>query len=54
MAKQVGNTYREKKQKKSSQGMGKRTKYGNKGGGPNGSTKSKNYKKKSRGQGKRR
>ena len=54
MAKQVGSTYREMKQKKSSQGMGKRTKYGNKGGGPNGSTKSKNYKKKSRGQGKKR
>jgi len=53
MAKKVTSTYREKKQKKSSQGMGKRTKYGNKGGGPNGSTKSKNYKKKSRGQGKR-
>ena len=51
MAKQVGNTYREKKQKKSSQRMGKRTIYGNKGGGPNGSTKSKTYKKKSRGQG---
>ena len=29
MAKQVGNTYREKKQKKTSQGMGNRTKYGN-------------------------
>ena len=54
MAKQVGNTYKEKTQKKTSQGMGKRTKYGNKGGGPNGSTKSKNYKKKSKGQGKRR
>ena len=54
MAKQVGNTYREKKQKKTSQGMGNRTKYGNKGGGPNGSTKSKNYKKKSRGQGSKR
>ena len=39
MAKQVGNTYRERKQKKSSQGMGKSTKYGNKGGGPNGSRK---------------
>ena len=51
MAKQLQNTYKEKKQKKTSQGMGKRTKYGNKGGGPNGSTKSKNYKKKTRGQG---
>ena len=54
MAKKVINTYKEKKQKKTSQGMGKRTKYGNKGGGPNGSTKSKNYKKKSRGQGSKR
>ena len=52
MAKQSGTTYRETKQKKTSQGMGKLTKYGNKGGGPNGSTKSKNYKKKYRGQGK--
>ena len=51
MAKQVGTKYKENKQKKTSQGMGKRTKYGNKGGGPNGSTKSKKYKKKSRGQG---
>ena len=48
MAKQVGNTYRETKQKKSSQGMGKTTKYGKKWGGPNGSTKSKNYKKKTK------
>ena len=54
MAKQVGNTYKEKKQKKTTQGMGKRTKYGNKGGGPNGSTPSKHYKKKSRGQGSKR
>ena len=52
MAKQLQNTYKENKQKKTSQGMGKRTKYGNKGGGPNGSTKSKKYKKKSKGQGK--
>ena len=51
MAKQVNSTYRETNQKKTSQGMGRRTKYGNKGGGPNGSTKSKNYRKKSRGQG---
>ena len=54
MAIQTGITYREKKQKKTSQGMGGRTKYGNKGGGPNGSTTSKNYKKKSRGQGRKR
>ena len=53
MAIQSGTTYRETKQKKTSQGMGKRTKYGNRGGGPNGSTKSKNYKKRPRGQGKR-
>ena len=54
MAIQKGNNYREKRQKKTSQGMGNRTKYGNKGGGPNGSTQSKHYKKKSRGQGNRR
>ena len=53
MAKQVGNNYRQTKQKKTNQGMGERTKYGHKGGGPNGSTQSKNYKKKSRGQGRR-
>ena len=52
MAIQTGTTYRETKQKKTSQGMGKRTRYGNRGGGPNGSTKSKNYKKRPRGQGK--
>ena len=54
MAIQKGNNYRETRQKKTSQGMGKRTKYGNKGGGPKGSTPSKNYKKKSIGQGKKR
>ena len=54
MAKKIVNTYKEKKQKKTTQGMGNRTKYGHKGGGPNGSTKSKHYKKKSRGQGRRR
>ena len=54
MAKQVGNNYRSTKQKKTTQGMGERTKYGNKGGGPNGSTTSKNYKKKNRGQGRSR
>ena len=51
MAKKTTNSYNRGTQKKTSQGMGKRTKYGNKGGGPNGSTKSKKYKKKSRGQG---
>ncbi len=39
------------KPKKTRQGRGRNTKYGNKGGGPNGSTPSKNYKKRSRGQG---
>ena len=45
MAKQIGggNNYRKPKPKKTRQGMGKRTKYGNKS--------SKHYKKKSRGQG---
>ena len=54
MAKQVGDNYRHIRQKKTSQGNGKRTKYGNKGGGPNGSTQSKHYKKKPRGQGRKR
>ena len=39
------------KKKKTSIGKGKLTKYHSKGGGPNGSTPSKLYKKKSRGQG---
>tara|TARA_Y100000034_G_scaffold101368_1_gene125646 strand:+ start:461 stop:592 length:132 start_codon:yes stop_codon:yes gene_type:complete len=39
------------KKKKTRQGKGKYTKYGRKGGGPNGTTKSKTYKKKPRGQG---
>tara|TARA_R100000005_G_scaffold95775_1_gene78720 strand:- start:6718 stop:6879 length:162 start_codon:yes stop_codon:yes gene_type:complete len=38
--------------KKTRIGKGKNTKWGNKGGGPNGSTVSKCYKKKYRGQGK--
>jgi hypothetical protein len=38
--------------KKTRQGMGKNTKWGNKGGGNGGSTPSKKYKKKYRGQGK--
>ena len=37
--------------KKTSVGNGKFTKWGNKGGGPKGSTTSKNYRKKPRGQG---
>ena len=40
------------KPKKTRQGNSKFTKSGNKGGGPRGSTTSKYYKKKSRGQGK--
>jgi hypothetical protein len=40
-----------KKKKKTQQGLGKFSKFGNKGGGPGGSTPSKNYRKKSRGQG---
>ena len=42
-----------KHKKKTRQGRGKRTKWGNKGGGPQGSTTSKHYKKRSKGQGKR-
>jgi len=42
------------KKKKTRQGTGKFSKCGNKGGGPGGSTPSKKYKKKYRGQGKRR
>jgi hypothetical protein len=41
-----------KAKKKTRQGKGKYTKYGRSGGGKEGSTKSKLYKKKSRGQGK--
>ena len=40
-----------KRVKKTKQGMGNNTKTGHKGGGPNGSTQSKHYKKKYRGQG---
>jgi len=40
--------------KKTKQGMSNNTKTGNKGGGPKGSTKSKCYKKRYKGQGKRR
>lgn len=39
------------KKKKTRQGKGKFSKFGSKGGGNNGSTKSKVYKKKPRGQG---
>ena len=53
MAKQMGggNTYRGTLPKRTRQGMSNLTKSGRKGGGPNGSTTSKHYKKKSRGQG---
>ena len=41
-----------KTQKKTRQGQGRHTKFGHKGGGSNGATSSKHYKKKYRGQGK--
>jgi len=44
--------YEEKKGKKTRQGNGKNTKWGNKGGGNDGTTPSKLYRKKPRGQGK--
>ena len=53
MAKRGLSIRRKGIKKKTLQGRGTRTKYGNKGGGPKGSTKSKHYKKRSRGQGKR-
>ncbi len=53
MAVRTGYSTHYTKPKKTKQGKGKSTKYGNKGGGPNGSTKSKNYKKRPRGQGKK-
>ena len=53
MAKKVGggNTYRGTRPKRTRQGMSNLTKRGRRGGGPNGSTASKTYKKRSRGQG---
>ncbi len=53
MAKKMGcgNTYRGKLPKKPRQGKSNLTKRVRKGGGPNGSTTSKSYKKRSRGQG---
>ena len=47
MAKRVGggNVYRKPYPKRTSQGKGRNTKYGSRGGGPNGSTTSKTYKK---------
>jgi hypothetical protein len=38
-------------EKKTYQGQGRNTKFGHKGGGPNGSTPTKKYKKRYRGQG---
>tara|TARA_Y100000593_G_scaffold72050_1_gene132328 strand:+ start:164 stop:322 length:159 start_codon:yes stop_codon:yes gene_type:complete len=52
MAIQSGIVKNTKSPKKTRQGNGRNTKSGNKGGGPKGSTTSKLYKKKSRGQGK--
>ena len=51
MAKDNKNKHRSNGQKKTSIGRGKFSKWGNKGGGPGGSTTSKNYRKKPRGQG---
>ena len=53
MAKLMGlyDSESSKRKKKTRQGMGKRTKYGNAGGGPTGAKPSKHYKKKYRGQG---
>ena len=54
MAKRIGggNVYRKPTPKKTRQGNSKYTKNGHKGGGAKGSTTSKCYKKKYRGQGK--
>tara|TARA_A100001515_G_scaffold65494_1_gene51857 strand:- start:127 stop:291 length:165 start_codon:yes stop_codon:yes gene_type:complete len=54
MAKKMGggNIYTKPTPKKTRQGKSNLTKRGRKGGGPNGSTTSKSYKKRSRGQGK--
>ena len=54
MAVRIGDHYRQTHPKKTRQGKGRNTKYGNRGGGPNGSTKSKYYKKRPKGQGKKR
>ena len=55
MAKKTGgSTYKKSYPKKTRQGMGKNTKCGNGGGGPKGGRPSKHYKKRYRGQGKRR
>jgi hypothetical protein len=54
MAQQVGRQSHTKHKKKTKQGMSNNTKTCNGGGGPNGSTKSKHYKKRYKGEGKRR
>ena len=53
MAKRIGggSVYRKPTPKKTRQGMSNSTKRGRRGGGPNGSTTSKTYKKRYRGQG---
>ena len=51
MAVRIGGSTHQTKPKKTKQGMGRNTKYGTRGGGPNGSTTSKTYKKRYRGQG---
>ncbi len=51
MAKIKDNNLLGSRPKKTTQGHGPYRKYGNKGGGENGSTKSKNYTKRYRGQG---
>jgi hypothetical protein len=52
MANLKGNRKVASPKKKTSQGLGKYSKFGNKGGGPGGSTTGKTYRKKYRGQGK--
>ena len=51
MAQKLGKKRYNRKNKKTSIGLSKFTKHYSKGGGPNGSTKSKLYKKRYRGQG---
>ena len=52
MAKSKGNSTHKSTPKKTKQGRSTNTKHGHKGGGTNGSTPSKGYKKRYRGQGK--
>jgi hypothetical protein len=53
MAKVRGSSKLAGPKKKTRQGLGKFSKFGSKGGGQNGSTTSKRYRKKYRGQGKK-